>query len=47
MAKIAADKSKISVRSFVITIIKKAIMPISVLSQKTSYYLNNFYIGDC
>ncbi len=47
MAKIAFDKSKTSIRSFVITIIKKATMPISISSQKTSYNFDNLYIDNC
>ena len=36
----------ILVRLYVLTVIKKAILPITALSQKTSISFNNFYTGD-
>lgn len=44
MTKIADGKSKALVRSLVITVLKKIIMPTNILSQKTNNSLSNFYI---
>ncbi len=47
MTKVAADKGRTFVRSPIITVIKKAIMPTNILSQKNSCSLGNFYVDDC
>lgn len=46
MAKIRAGKGKISVRSLIITMLKRAIISTNDLSQKTSCSLGNFHVND-